>query len=126
AGNKLVAAIASKANKPKGFTVVPPGAEAAYLAPLKISVIPGVGKKSEERLAAAGIRLVSDLLTRSERELQALFGNGWLEMLAMAGGEDYREGHSEHEDGKSSSNQDTFGHYIRDGVEIQRIAMRLI
>ena len=54
AANKLVAAIASKANKPKGFTVVPPGGEAAYLAPLKISVIPGVGKKSEERLAAAG------------------------------------------------------------------------
>jgi DNA polymerase-4 len=126
AGNKLVAAIASKANKPKGFTVVRPGAEASYLAPLKISVIPGVGRKSEERLAAAGIRLVGDLFTRSDHELQALFGNGWLEMLAMARGEDDREVHTEHEDAKSYSTQETFGHDISDFAEIERIAKRMI
>src|SRR3954469_7430458 len=77
ASNKLVSAIASKARKPRGFTVVPPGGEAAFLAPLKISVIPGVGKKSEERLVDAGIRLVSDLFKLEERELQEHFGNGW-------------------------------------------------
>ena len=126
AANKLVAAIASKANKPKGFTVVPPGGEAAYLAPLKISVIPGVGKKSEERLAAAGIRLVRDVLTKGERELQALFGSGWQEMLAMARGEDDREVHTEHEDAKSYSTQETFGHDIGDFAEIERIAKRMI
>ena len=126
AANKLVAAIASKANKPKGFTVVPPGGEAAYLAPLKISVIPGVGKKSEERLAAAGIRLVSDVLTKSERELQSLFGSGWQEMLVMARGEDDREVHTEHEDAKSYSTQETFGHDIGDFAEIERIAKRMI
>ncbi len=126
AANKLVAAIASKANKPKGFTVVPPGAEAAYLAPLKISVIPGVGKKSEERLAAEGIRLVSDLFTRNERELEALFGRGWREMLAMARGEDDREVHTEYEDAKSYSTQETFGHDIGDFAEIECIAKRMI
>jgi DNA polymerase-4 len=126
AGNKLVAAIASKANKPKGFVVVPPGGEATYLAPLKISVLPGVGKKSEERLAAAGINLVSDLFTREERELQSLFGSGWQEMLAMARGEDDREVHTEHEDAKSYSTQETFGHDIGDFAEIERIAKRMI
>ncbi|SDS56787.1 DNA polymerase IV [Opitutus sp. GAS368] len=126
AANKLVSAIASKARKPRGFTVVPPGEEAAFLAPLKISVIPGVGKKSEERLAASGIRLVSDVLTRSERELKNLFGSGWEEMLRTARGEDDRPVHTDHEDAKSYSVQETFGEDISDLAEIERIAKRMI
>jgi DNA polymerase-4 len=126
AANKLVSAIASKARKPRGFTVVPPGEEAAFLAPLKISVIPGVGTKSTERLEQAGIRLVSDLFLRSEAELKSLFGNGWQEMLTMARGEDDREVHTEHEDAKSYSVQETFGHDISDFAEIERIAKRMI
>ncbi|MDI1250077.1 MAG: DNA polymerase IV [Lacunisphaera sp.] len=126
AANKLVSAIASKARKPRGFTVVPPGEEAAFLAPLKISVIPGVGKKSEERLAAQGIRVVSDLLTRSESELKALFGGGWEEMLRMARGEDDRPVHVDHEDAKSYSTQETFNENIGDPAEIERIAKGMI
>jgi DNA polymerase-4 len=126
ASNKLVSAIASKARKPRGFTVVPPGEEASFLAPLKISVIPGVGKKSEERLVAEGIRFVSDLFQRSEPELKRLFGNGWQEMLAMARGEDDRPVHTDHEDAKSYSTQETFGEDIGDFAEIERIAKRMI
>jgi DNA polymerase-4 len=126
AANKLVAAIASKAHKPRGFTVVPPGGEAAFLAPLKVSVLPGVGIKSDERLAGAGIRLVRDLFARSERELEELFGSGWREMLAMARGEDDRKVHVDHEDAKSYSVQETFGRDIGDFAEIERIAKRMI
>ncbi len=126
AANKLVSAIASKARKPRGFTVVAPGDEAAFLAPLKISVLPGVGVKSTERLEQAGIRLVSDLFARSEAELEHLFGGGWEEMLAMARGEDDRPVETEHEDAKSYSTQETFGHDIRDFAEIERIAKRMI
>jgi DNA polymerase-4 len=126
AANKLVAAIASKARKPRGFTVVPPGTEAEFLAPLKVSVIPGVGRKSEERLAEAGIHLVRDLLGRGERELKDLFGNGWQEMLAMARGEDDRIVHVEHEDAKSYSTQETFGRNIGEFAEIARIAKRMV
>ena len=126
AANKLVSAIASKARKPRGFTIVLPGEEAVFLAPLKISVIPGVGKKSEIRLEEQGIRLVSDLFTRSESELQEIFGNSWLEMLRMARGEDDRVVHMEHEDAKSYSTQETFGGDIGDFAEIERIAKRMI
>jgi DNA polymerase-4 len=126
ASNKLVSAIASKARKPRGFTIVPPGGEAGFLAPLKISVIPGVGQKSEERLTAAGIRLVRDVFALTERELQEHFGNGAQEMLAMARGEDDRVVHVDHEDAKSYSTQETFGQNIGDFAEIERIAKRMI
>jgi DNA polymerase IV len=126
AANKLVSAIASKARKPRGFTVVRPGEEAAFLAPLKISVIPGVGKKSEARLEEKGIKLVRDVFTRSEPELKELFGSGWEEMLRMARGEDDRPVHTDHEDAKSYSVQETFGEDIGDFAEIERIAKRMI
>jgi DNA polymerase-4 len=126
AANKLVAAIASKAVKPRGFTLVPPGGEAGFLAPLKINVIPGVGKKSEVRLEAAGIKLVRDLFTRTELELKALFGSSWAEVLAMARGEDDRPVETDDEDAKSYSTQETFAQDIGDFGEIERIAKRMI
>lgn len=126
AANKLVAAIASKARKPRGFTVVPPGTEAAFLAPLPINVLPGVGKKSEVTLQAAGISTVADLFSRSERELENLFGDHAGAMLAMARGEDDRVVETEHDDAKSYSQQETFGRDIRDIAEIERIAKRMI
>lgn len=126
AANKLVSAIASKARKPKGFTVVVPGTEAAFLAPLPVGVLPGIGKKSEARLAEQGIKLVRDVLARGEGELEALFGSGWREIAAMARGEDDRVVHTEHEDAKSYSQQETFGHDIGDFAAIERIAKRMI
>ena len=126
ATNKLVAAIASKARKPRGFTLVAPGEEAAFLAPLKISVIPGVGQKSAARLEAAGIRLVSDLCARSETELKALFGGGWQEMLAMARGQDDRRVETNEEEAKSYSTQETFAHDIGEFAAIERIVKRMI
>lgn len=126
AANKLVSAIASKARKPRGFTIVLPGEEARFLAPLKINVIPGIGKKSEVKLAEAGIKLVSDVFTRSEQELKIVFGSSWQEMLAMSRGEDDRPVQTEHEDAKSYSTQETFSEDIGDFAEIERITKRMI
>jgi len=126
AANKLVAAIASKARKPKGFTIVPPGTEADYLAPLSIGVLPGVGKKTEEHLRKAGLHKVRDVFTRSEAELKALFGNWWEDVVRMARGEDDREVHTEHQDAKSYSQQETFGRDISSFAEIERVAKRMI
>src|SRR5208282_2412490 len=50
AANKLVAQIASKHRKPRGFVVVPPGTEADFLAPLPIGRLPGIGAKTEASL----------------------------------------------------------------------------
>jgi DNA polymerase-4 len=126
AANKLVAAIASKARKPRGFVVVEPGAEAEFLAPLRIGVIPGIGQQSEARLAAEGIRFVHDLFARSEAELLTLFGRSWREIMAMARGEDDRAVETIEADAKSYSTQETFGQDIREFPAIERIAKRMI
>lgn len=126
ASNKLVAAIASKLRKPRGFVVVPPGTEAAFLSPLSIGKLPGIGEKTEKHLNARGIRRVVDLFERSETELAALLGSGWRELLACARGEDDRPVETEEVDAKSYSQQETFGRDIAQPAEIERIAKRML
>jgi len=126
ASNKLVAQIASKLHKPRGFVIVPPGQEAAFLAPLPIGKLPGVGMKTEAALAARGVLFVRDLFEREEGELEAIFGNGWHEMLARARGEDDRPVETEEEDAKSYSQQETFPSDIGDFARIETVAKRML
>jgi DNA polymerase-4 len=69
---KVVAKVASDARKPGGLVVVPPGREAAFLAPLAVRRLPGVGPKAEERLRAAGIETVGDLAALTDEALRGL------------------------------------------------------
>jgi DNA polymerase-4 len=126
ARNKLVAQIASKLRKPRGFVVVPVGTEAEFLSPLPIGKLPGVGTKTEEYLVNRGIKLVSDLFTRPEHELEALLGSDWREMLARARGEDDRPVETEDEDAKSYSQQETFRDDVADFAEIERVAKGMV
>jgi DNA polymerase-4 len=126
ASNKLVAQIASKLRKPKGFVVVPVGTEASFLSPLPLGKLPGIGPKTEASLARQGLKLVRDLFERSERELERAFGSGWREVLAQARGEDDRAVESDREDAKSYSQQETFGADIGSFAEIERVAKRML
>lgn len=58
AGSKLVAKIASDLSKPDGLVEVPRGEELSFLAPLDISRLPGVGKKTEQKLKGLGIKSI--------------------------------------------------------------------
>ena len=58
---KVVAKVASDRDKPGGVTVVAPGEEAAFLAPLPLRALPGIGPRTEERLRAAGLATVGDV-----------------------------------------------------------------
>lgn len=126
ATNKLVAQIASKLRKPRGFVVVPPGEEAAFLAPLGIGKLPGVGPKTEEALKTHGLLRVGHILELSEARLAAIFGDSWREMRDAALGIDPRPVETEREDAKSYSQQETFGEDVGDFAEIERIAKRMI
>jgi DNA polymerase-4 len=70
--SKVVCKVASDRRKPGGITVVPPGREAAFLAPLAARVLPGVGPRAEERLAAAGVTTIGGLAALDDAELRAV------------------------------------------------------
>jgi DNA polymerase-4 len=70
--SKVVCKVASDRRKPGGITVVPPGSEARFLAPFAVRVLPGVGPRAEERLAAAGITTVGALAAMTDLELRAV------------------------------------------------------
>jgi len=74
AGSKVVAKIASDRRKPGGLTVVRPGLEAAFLAPLPIRLLPGVGPRAEERLVALGITTIGDIAAIGDDELRHVIG----------------------------------------------------
>jgi DNA polymerase IV len=72
AASKVVAKVGSDARKPGGITVVLPGREAAFLGPLPVRKLPGVGPRSAERLARAGVDTVGALAALEDAELRAL------------------------------------------------------
>lgn len=126
ATNKLVSQIASKLRKPGGFVAVAPGAEAAFLAPLDVGKLPGVGAKTEAALKAQGVARIGDILTRSETEQAVMLGTGWRELAAMARGEDTRPVEVERADAKSYSQQETFEADVGDFGVIERVVKRMI
>ena len=126
ATNKLVAQIASKLRKPKGFVVVPPGTEAEFLAPLSVGKLPGIGAKTEAAFASAGIYLISDLLRQTPAFLQQLAGDGWESLMARARGEDEREVATHDEDAKSYSQQETFFQDVSDFAQIEKVAKGMV
>ena len=69
---KVVAKVASDARKPGGLVVVPSGREAAFLAPLAVRRLPGVGPKAEERLRNAEIESIGDLAALTDDDLRRL------------------------------------------------------
>jgi len=72
--NKLVSKIASGFKKPDGLTVVEPEKIESFLNPLPISVIPGIGKKTEEKFAEMGLYTVSQLKSLDVFSLNSIFG----------------------------------------------------
>ena len=72
--SKVVAKVASDRRKPGGLTVVRPGREAAFLAPLPIRLLPGIGPRAEERLAALGITTIGDVAALEGAALERVLG----------------------------------------------------
>src|SRR5437660_2897224 len=70
--SKVVAKIASDHRKPAGLVVVPPGNEAAFLAPFDVRRLPGVGPKAEQRLVAGGVDTIGRLARLGDTDLKRL------------------------------------------------------
>lgn len=90
APNKLLAKIASSNFKPDGLTLVRDSEKAAFMRPLPVGAIHGVGKVTEGALLRAGFKTVADLQD-TERDLRTVVGSWGDELKRMASGEDDRE-----------------------------------
>jgi DNA polymerase-4 len=90
APNKFVAKVASDLEKPDGLVVVSPGEEAAFLAPLPISRLWGVGKVMAAQLVSMGVHRIGQLATMPPEHLRARFGDSALHLAELARGVDER------------------------------------
>jgi DNA polymerase-4 len=125
ATSKVVCKIASDRRKPGGITVVPPGTERRFLAPLPVRLLPGVGPRAEERLRTAGIETVGALGDLEDRDVDALLPGSVGRMLRdRARGIDPRELELELEP-VSVSAEDTFARDLTDRERLHDEVRRL-
>ncbi len=75
ATGRTTAKIAAKSAKPDGFRAVPPGKEAAFLAPLPVGAMPGIGPATERTLAAMRIGTIGALARADDTHLRARLGD---------------------------------------------------
>ncbi|MCA8955767.1 MAG: DNA polymerase IV [Planctomycetes bacterium] len=123
ASSKLVAKIASDLHKPDGLTVVPDGDEIAFLAPLPIARLWGVGPRLQEKLRQLAVHRIGDLQRRSAAELDALFGEGHGAHYAnLCRGIDDRPVEPERE-AKSISQETTFEFDLGDRAACHRVLL---
>lgn len=114
ATSKLVAKVASDYDKPEGMTIVVPGTEAAFLAPLPTRVIWGIGPKTAEKLARLGIEKCGQLAAAEPDVLRQRFGKHAVELQERARGIDGRSVHAARGPAKSISQEWTFNNDVDD------------
>ncbi len=127
ASNKFLAKLASDMNKPDGLTVVPTAPEAvlAFLAPLPIRRIWGVGAKTAEQLNKLGIHTIGDLQKFDLTTLVRFVGQSLaMHLYRLARGIDDRTIVTDREE-KSISNEETFEHDLRDREQVRTTLIML-
>ena len=118
APNKFLAKIASDLEKPNGFVVVDADNVQAFLDPLPIRRIWGVGPKTENTLTLLGIRKVADVCRIGHEALSQQLGESGLHLWRLSQGIDSRDVISECQ-AKSISHETTFAADISE-TEVQR------
>ena len=125
ARTKLVAKIASDLEKPDGLVVVPPGEEAAFLAPLEISRLWGVGAKTATALREFGVRTMGDLAAQPVDLLQRRFGKHGATLADRARGIDADRVVGEGDAAKSIGHEHTFDVDTSDRETIERTLLAM-
>jgi DNA polymerase-4 len=122
ATNKLCAKIASDLRKPDALVVVPPGEEAAFLAPLPIRRLWGVGPQAQSALAEYGVTTIGQLAALPPATLHRRFGRHGDDLAARARGVDRAAVQPFHAP-KSIGHEHTFG---SDTVDVNRLEVTLL
>ena len=119
ASSHVVAKIASDQAKPHGLLYVFPGQEPAFLKPLPVRRMPGIGKVTEPQLASLGIWTIGDIQAFGLDRLRRQFGKygEWLHQKSFGKDiEAYRPG----EEARQISHETTFDHDTSDAAELER------
>ena len=124
ATNKLVAKVASDLRKPDGLVVVPAGEEAAFLAPLPIGRLWGVGEKTAVALADYGVRTIGDLAALSGNVMEGRFGKHGASLAERARGIDTDPVH-DGDPAKSVGHEHTFDRDTTDPEIIERTLLAM-
>lgn len=113
ATGKLIAKIASDSCKPNGLLAIVPGEEEAFLAPLPVGRLWGIGPKTAARLQTFGIATIGQVAALDDPSVKQLFGSWGSEVRELARGIDHRPVESDRET-KSISSEETFEYDVRD------------
>ena len=124
ASNKFLAKVGSDLGKPDGCVTVAPGQERAFLDPLPISRLWGVGPKTEARLQQMGFRTIGQIARSRVEDLENVLGQGGRDIWEMANGEDDRLVEPEQE-AKSIGTEHTFSEDTEDSAIIRRTLLEL-
>jgi len=122
---KLVAKVASELRKPRGLVVVRPGDEAAFLAPLPLSRLPGCGPATAIKLERVGVRTIGDLAALPDPLLGELFGQYGRALGSHARGIDTSPVMPPG-DPKSISREITFDRDVSDARKVRETALGLL
>jgi DNA polymerase-4 len=124
ATNKLCAKVASDLRKPDALVVVPPGGEAAFLAPLPVTRLWGVGPQTRQTLADYGVATIGQLAAMPEGTLRRRFGIHGAELRLRALGVDPSKVTSGQAP-KSIGHELTFNHDVTDPARLEATLLDL-
>ncbi|MCG8435911.1 MAG: DNA polymerase IV [Gammaproteobacteria bacterium] len=122
--NKLIAKIASDADKPDGLYEVTPAGVQQFLDPLPITAIFGVGPKTASRLRRIGVNTLGQLRHTTAAKLRPIFGRYSEKFQLLASGIDDRQVTPDSED-KSISNEETYENDISDRNVLARELLQM-
>jgi DNA polymerase-4 len=123
--NKLVSKIATTKAKPNGELFIEPGKEKAFLAPMDVSKIPGVGDKTYMTLCNMGLRKIETIQNMSPEKLQGLLGDYGLSIWRKANGISESEV-EQHWDQKSMSTERTFHTDTNDKAYLKDTLVKMV
>ena len=124
--NRLIAKVSSDLEKPQGFVAMGREEACRRLAGASLRIIPGIGPKTAERLAAVGLTTIGALQAADEAQLAQRFGSRHArELVARAHFHGSAVVQSESGPAKSRSNETTFDRDIGDLAELEAVLARL-
>ena len=124
AGSRTTAKVGSDRAKPDGLIEVPPGGDAAFLAPLPIRELPLVGPKLAQRLEAVGVRTIGQAAALDARWLTQRFGRAGVTLHECANGIDPAPLRAGGRAARSISREVTFDEDVTDVARLRRTLAR--